>query len=175
MKKQALIQLLDDKIDPMLDWLEAQPKQNFSIQKTDGKWSNGEHLEHLRKSTRAVNKGMKYHKLFLRYKFGTNNRAERSYDDTVLKYKNQLKKTGVKAPKAFSPEGISNEDKSRLLSWFKEEKQTMQKIISKHSEAKLSKYILPHPLIGKLTFREWAYFTALHAEHHFVLMQKYNG
>jgi len=42
----------------------------------------------------------------------------------------------------------------------------------KHSEAALDKYILPHPLLGKLTLREMLYFTAYHVAHHKQLVEK---
>ena len=34
------------------------------------------------------------------------------------------------------------------------------------SEKQLDTFILPHPLLGKLTLREMLYFTIYHAEHH---------
>ncbi len=175
MQKQELIKLLDEKFDKVTQWLEQQPDHEFTTQKVTDKWSNGEHLEHLRKTTRAINKGMKLPKLFLRYKFGKMNRPERTYDQVVTKYQKALKKPGVKSPKEFIADNISNEDKGRILSWFQEEKTAMQNIINKHSEKALTKYIIPHPLIGRMSFREFVLFTAYHTEHHFLLMKKYNS
>jgi len=175
MQKEELVTLLDDKFDTLLSWLEPRPEEDFSVQHMKGKWSNGEHLEHLRKSTRAVNKGMKIPKLLLRYKFGKMNRTERTYQQIVEKYNTKLKETGVKAPKQYSAENLTNADRARIMSWFREEKKTMQSIIRKTSEQNLSKYVLPHPLLGKMSFREFVCFTAYHTEHHFKLMQKYNG
>lgn len=36
----------------------------------------------------------------------------------------------------------------------------------------LDKYILPHPLLGKLTIREMMYFTIYHVEHHKKLTER---
>ena len=36
----------------------------------------------------------------------------------------------------------------------------------KFSEDEIDTYILPHPLLGKLTIREMIYFTIYHVEHH---------
>jgi len=175
MQKQELIKLLDEKFDKVTQWLELQPDEEFITQKVADKWSNGEHLEHLRKTTRAINKGMKIPKLFLRYKFGKMNRPERTYDEIVTKYQKALKETGVKSPKEYTADNISNEDKKRILSWFQEEKTSMQNIINKHSEKALTKYVIPHPLVGRMSFREFVFFTAYHTEHHFLLMKKYNS
>ncbi len=175
MNKQQLSQLLDDKLDPITDWLATQPEGSFSIQKTTEKWSNGEHLEHLRKTTRAVNKGMKIPKLVLRWKFGVNKRDERTYEESTEIYLNKLKESNVKSPKHLTTEGVTEAGKDRIIKWFIEEKETMQHFIKKSSEAQLSKYVLPHPLVGKMSFREFVYFTAFHGEHHFKLMKHYNG
>jgi len=175
MLKSELKSLLDEKFDALTAWLETRPDDDFTVQHVSGKWSNGEHLEHLRKSTRAVNKGMKIPKLLLRYKFGKMNRSEKSYQEIQKKYKAKLKETGVKAPKQYSADNITNDDRERIIAWFKEEKKTMQNIVDSNSEKNLSKYVIPHPLLGKMSFREFVYFTAYHTEHHFKLMQKYNG
>lgn len=175
MQKQELISLLDEKFDALTSWIETRPDNDFAVQHVPGKWSNGEHLEHLRKSTRAVNKGMKMPKLLLRYKFGKMNRSEKTYDQIQRKYNAKLKETGVKAPKKYSAENLTNDDRARIVSWFKEEKETMQKFIRNSSEKTLTKYIIPHPVLGRMSFREFVYFTAYHTEHHFELMKKYNS
>ena len=38
--------------------------------------------------------------------------------------------------------------------------------INNYSEQQLDTFILPHPLLGKVTLREMMYFTIYHAEHH---------
>ena len=35
----------------------------------------------------------------------------------------------------------------------------------------LDKYVLPHPLLGKVTLREMLYFTIHHNEHHLELLK----
>ncbi|MBK7609450.1 MAG: hypothetical protein IPI18_20745 [Saprospiraceae bacterium] len=34
------------------------------------------------------------------------------------------------------------------------------------SEAEIDRYLIPHPLVGKITMREMFYFTVFHAGHH---------
>ena len=175
MNKAELNQLLDNKFNELISWLEDQPEQNFAVQKVPNKWSNGEHLEHLRKTTRAINKGMRIPKLVLRYKFGKMNRKERTYEEIKTKYLGKLASSKVKAPSMYSPKDISNADRDRLISWFSQERDAMKAAVNKHTEKALGKYVIPHPLIGKLSFREFVYFTAYHTEHHFNLMKRYNS
>lgn len=168
-------QLLDEKIEAMISWVEQQPEGSFEKQFVPGKWSNGEHMEHIRISTRALNKGYKIPKLLMRYKFGVMNRPERPYEQVREKYTRLLKEQNIKAPPAFSPKPITNADQPRIIKWLREEKETMKKFIDKQSEKNLSKYVIPHPVTGKMSLREFVYFTAFHAEHHHKLMEKYNS
>ncbi|MCB9182399.1 MAG: DinB family protein [Flavobacteriales bacterium] len=43
---------------------------------------------------------------------------------------------------------------------------------SRWSESDLERYLLPHPLLGKLTLREMLYFTLYHVQHHQALVQR---
>ena len=47
------------------------------------------------------------------------------------------------------------------------------KNLDKFSEEDLDKFILPHPLLGKLTMREMMYFTIYHAQHHENIVKGY--
>lgn len=40
------------------------------------------------------------------------------------------------------------------------------------TEKELDQYVLPHPLLGKLTLREMMFFTIYHVQHHEVLTKK---
>jgi len=42
----------------------------------------------------------------------------------------------------------------------------------KQSETALDLYILPHPLLGKITLREMLYFTAYHVYHHQTIVER---
>lgn len=174
MNKQALCQLLDDKFNAVIDYLESRPVSSFTHSKTQGKWSNGGHLDHLRKSTRAMNKGLELNKFILRFKFGTLKRAEIDYDSVTRKYK-ELSGGTRKAPPSVSPDDLTNADKARVLDWYRQELTAMKAHINKFSEKDLSKYVLPHPLLGKMSLREMVLWKAMHTEHHLNLMHKYNG
>jgi len=44
--------------------------------------------------------------------------------------------------------------------------------LDKFTENELDRYILPHPLLGKLTLREMLFFTIYHIEHHEKLIKR---
>lgn len=105
----------------------------------------------------------------LRLLFGKANRKSKSYDELVAKYQAKLK-AGGRAPGRFVPGG--KEKNTEVL----EEKllglvDSLQKKVNALSEDQLDQYILPHPLLGKLTLREMIYFTIYHVQHHHKLVQ----
>ena len=62
--------------------------------------------------------------------------------------------------------------KEKLLKSYKKEQEKFEKRLSKFSEKELSTLLLPHPLLGKLTLREFGYFTHYHTKHHLENIQK---
>ena len=40
-------------------------------------------------------------------------------------------------------------------------------------EKELDQYMLPHPILGKVTYREMLYFTMYHVNHHYSLVKNY--
>ena len=173
MDKAALKKLVADTFQSAIDYIESQPSEKFAARVIPEKWSNGEHLDHLRKTTRSVNKGMGMPKLALRFKFGVSKRPEYSFLELQNKFK-ELTVEPFVSPKSLVPKDVTVSDKKRIIDWFLEERDSMMTHIDNHSEKQLSKYVLPHPYAGNLTFREFVYFTAIHTDHHIGLMKKYN-
>ena len=66
----------------------------------------------------------------------------------------------------FIPPFIGFEKKDELIKKYAEQKQKLISKIEKQNEKDLDVYILPHPLLGKVTLREMLYFTIHHNEHH---------
>jgi hypothetical protein len=133
-----------------------------------GKWSAAQQAEHLVKSVRPVALAFTLPKFMLPLMFGKANRPSRPQDELIERYKSKLA-SGGKSSRAFVP-GIPDD----LPAVYKRLDRVVQKLIaqiSRFSEAELDVYILPHPLLGKLTFREMLYFTAYHARHHHRLIQ----
>ena len=132
------------------------------------KWNALQQLEHLLRSIQPLNKAMKIPLPGLKVLFGKPNRKERSFDEVVLKYKNALNKGG-KASGRYIP--ARNQNKKALLKKYSQQVDALNKTINKWKEEDLSKYLLPHPLIGKLTINELLYFTIYHTKHHLHLMK----
>lgn len=131
----------------------------------EGRWSAGQQTEHLVRAIRPVTLGLRLPRWLLKLVFGKANRPSRSYDSLVAKYQNALA-NGGKASKPFQPSMIAANQQSLLTQQLEKAAAAFAKATNRWSENELDDYIMPHPLLGKLTIREMMYFTAYHVEHH---------
>lgn len=133
------------------------------------KWSINLQLDHLIKSSQPVATALNLPKITFRA-FGIPNRDSKSYDEVVAMYHAQLKE-GAKATKKYIPE-VSNTSKEELLAlWLKIGNKLSERIDKQWSEDQLERYLLPHPILGKLTVREMLFFTIYHTLHHYKSIQ----
>lgn len=167
--KPAIITTLNEKVDAFNQYISALNKEQFEAT-PNGKWSAGQNLDHLIRSIQPLQLAYTLPKLVLFIAFGKTNRPSRSYHELVAKYTAKLA-AGGKAGGRFIPPAIVFERKDALLKKYDQQKQRLITKIEKQSEADLDTYILPHPLLGKLTLREMLYFTIHHNEHHLALLQ----
>lgn len=174
MKKQQLTQLLKENFIALNDWAVNHDDGQFAVSEREGKWTTGQHIDHLIRSTAMVTKGFSYPKFILKWKFGVNNRKERSFEETYARYKKALADGSAKAYGRYLPEEITNNQKSQKLTELKCQGKKFISVVNKQSEENLSKYIIPHPVIGLLTLREMAYFTAFHTVHHHNILKEYH-
>lgn len=133
------------------------------------KWNALQQTEHLIKSIEPVNMALALPFFVLRLLFGKANRTSKSYDELVAKYQSKLK-AGGRAPGRFVPEGKEKNTEvleGKLLGLV----DSLKKKVNALSEDQLDQYILPHPLLGKLTLREMIYFTIYHVQHHHKLVK----
>jgi len=171
MTKAEVIKILEQKHQTLYEWLESHPNENW-IKGPQGKWNTGEHIVHLIQSENALNKALWLPKLYLKYKFGTNNRANRTYDQIVKKYQDKLADNpGVVANTSKKMPAITLTNKTSYVSKLEKEKVNLIKKFSNWDERDLDIYLLPHPLVGRMTIREIVIWTVYHTEHHYKILE----
>ncbi|WP_323757825.1 DinB family protein [Roseivirga sp.] len=138
----------------------------------EGKWSAGQQMEHLIKSTSPLHKGMGLPKFLIKLKFGKANRPSKTFDQLVERYKENLSLGGV-ASAAFTPQKVDFNQKEKLINQLQNNIESINQKLDKWAEAQLDEFIFPHPLLGKITIREMMYFTIHHADHHRNLIKIY--
>lgn len=176
MKKADIIEQLDHKFNDFLLFFEQQEDALFDHPVDQGKWSFGQHAEHILVSTKAVNKIMKMPKLMLRTTFGVkNDRPEKDYDGVVHKYTSKLAENLPAATNPpgsrFAPSEPGSKSKEEIISELESAFSDMKMQLEKWKEEHLTKYLIPHPLLGKMTFREMMFFTIYHTEHHLMALK----
>lgn len=148
----------------------ALPEKSFLFS-FSGKWTAGQQLEHIHRAVNPLVLALRLPKFALRLAFGTSNRPSRDYDALVAKYHAKLAAGGT-ASGRFVPPPVAFADRESLRA---ETLATVQKVcnaLERFTEDDLERYILPHPLLGKITLREMMYFTAYHVEHHQALTDR---
>ena len=171
MTKTEVIDALKQKHQTLYEWLKNHPDQNW-VKGPQDKWNTGEHIAHLIQSEKALNKALWLPKFYLKYKFGTNNRDNRTYHQIVKKYQDKLADNpGVVANISRDMPIITLTNKISYISKLEKEKMKLIKKFQKWTEHDLDTYLLPHPLMGRMTIREIVIWTAYHTEHHYKILK----
>ncbi len=164
MDKHTLIKKLSENHQEFIACVDQLSTEEFSVGKND-KWTAGQQLEHIYLSVKPVGLGFSLPKFLLKLIWGKSNREGRSFDALIERYQARLE-NGGKASGPFVPKKVDLKKGQKLKENLKNEVVKLCLSIEKLSEADLDYYVLPHPLVGKLTLREMLYFTLYHVKHH---------
>ncbi|MES2592278.1 MAG: DinB family protein [Bacteroidota bacterium] len=140
----------------------------------ESKWTAGQQLDHIFRSVSPVTLAFTLPKFVPSLMFGKANRSSRDYTGLIEKYEVKLREGG-KASGRFVPKTVDVDQKVILKNKLLKTVKKLAKKINNCTEQELDTYILPHPLLGKLTFREMLYFTIYHVEHHQKLVLRNLG
>jgi uncharacterized protein YggL (DUF469 family) len=172
MDKESIANLLEEKNQLLLNWLEQQDSEKWQ-QGPEGKWTTGQHALHLLQSIKPLNDALSMPKFLLRYKFGKANREVRNYDAIVKRYQDRLKEAqGITFKGSQHMKVPSFKEKRYILTRLQVENKKLQYKTKKMSDNNLDTLILPHPLMGKMPVREIIMWTAHHIEHHTKTLQE---
>lgn len=170
MDKQTIKNKLHESHNSFISYLESLAEDEFLSRKND-KWTAGQQLEHIFLSVKPVSQILSFPNFILKLIWGQANRKSKGYEDLVKKYLLKLE-NGGRAMGRFIPKAVSIEKGLRLKGDLKNEVDKLAGKLDKLTEDDLDKYILPHPLLGKLTIREMLYFTIYHVRHHEELTKR---
>lgn len=167
--KTQLIDMLTTSNQRVIDWFTAISAEDFFIRYGEA-WSASDNVDHLIKSQKPLAKALKLPKITLKTMFGKPENLSRSYEELCKAYREEIAKgaqaSGRYLPNQESP--ISNADakKQELLDQFSKASAELVSIAEKWAEKDLDQYLLPHPILGKLTIREMLFFTIYHNRRH---------
>jgi hypothetical protein len=164
MTKLEILQKLSEGFALVEETLRKINDVDFYVRK-DNKWSIAENCKHLSLSVKPLNMAFSLPNFTLLF-FGKLNRPARNYEEMVQEYHQKLAEGAVATPQ-FIPKEISVENtKEELIQEFKKINDSFLLKVKDFEEEDLDKYLIPHPVLGKLTIREMLYFTICHTLHH---------
>lgn len=161
--KSDLIQQFKTNHEEFLEYISSLSDTDF-MRSVNGKWTPGQQLEHVYLCLVPMAKVLPS-KQYILEKFGAIDRNVLDYDEVIKTYKTALN-AGGKAPEKFVP-GVVIIDRKAVLT--EDSNQILKAIdlsLDGYSEEELDTLVLPHPLLGKLTIREFFFMMAYHATHH---------
>lgn len=166
--RHDIIKSIQNEADQVVSSILA-ANENLLFAKKHDKWNIANNVEHLCLSARPVTLAFMLPKLVVRV-FGKPNRPECTYDMVITKYLDKLAQGG-KASAPFIPKQ-KFKTKAELIRKFKHSHDRLIQKIMTWRDEDLSSYLLPHPLLGKLTMREMIFFTIYHIQHHHNAIKK---
>lgn len=164
MNKQELIEKLKQNHAAFIVFVSDLNERDFTFA-PDGKWTAGQQLDHIVRGVSPLKKALSLPNFVPKLLFGKADRASMSYDDLVKTYQAKLVEGG-RATGRFIPEEIGFGEREALIAKLEDLVEGLCRNVEGFSEKQLDEFVLPHPLIGKLTLREMLYFTIYHVIHH---------
>lgn len=162
--KEEIASCLMESAKSLLACTDRLNNERFFAPAAASAWSPAQHLDHLTRSAAAVNYALSMPRFILRF-FGTPNRAGKTYDELKKKYLEKLA-GGGRASGRYIPPEVNKIDRNKALARYRKVSEKLLLKVSAMKEADMDKYLLPHPLLGKLTIREMLFFTIYHTYHH---------
>ncbi len=171
MQKETIHTLAQSGFESVTTFSEQTDLSSFYTSNEKGKWSAAENLLHLNLAMKKSNLAMRLPKFIVRLVGGKPNRPSRTYDALVQKYQSKLNE-GAAASSAYIPQ-LQDKSKSLLLkNWQEVTNDFLRYLETNWTEEQLDNYLVPHPILGKITVRELCYFTIYHTAHHLTIMKK---
>ncbi len=164
MNKHEIIADLSAKHAAFAAYINSLNEKEFTAS-LNQKWTAGQQLEHIYKSVFPLARVTVSQDALVKMNFGMANRASKSYDLVIGEYEQQISK-GAKATAPFEPATVGFNDRAELLEKLQSTLHKLNNQIENFTEQELDDYLIPHPLLGKLTLREMLYFTGFHVVHH---------
>lgn len=164
MNKQQIAEKLIENHQIFADFISSLNERDFMFS-LDEKWTAGQQIEHILRGVSPVKTALTLPKFVPHLLFGKSGRDSTDYESLVKNYQGKLAEGG-KASGRFIPPDIAFEKRAELKNKLMKTVFELTENVEKFSETQLDEYVLPHPLLGKLTLREMLYFTIYHVEHH---------
>lgn len=165
--KDEILEAWQKAVDEVSEYSKSIDSEHFT-KNINEKWSVSENLDHLIRSTKPIVKALGAPKLALRM-FGKPNGPSKTLSQIYNDYLAELQQ-GATAMGPFLPDSDLNQNE--MIDFWNSVGQRFGERLAKWKESDLDKYVLKHPVLGKMTVREMLFFTLFHTYHHLNAMKK---
>jgi len=167
--KSELLSALKDSNQRAENWFLIIPANDFFTRHGEV-WSPSDNVDHLIKAVKPLSKALKLPKITIQAMFGKPAKPSMSYEELCDRYRAEIAR-GAQASGRYLPDqetavGDAESRKKELLDQWSKANEELLSVVEKWDESELDRYLLPHPLIGKLTIREMIFFTIYHNLRH---------
>jgi hypothetical protein len=167
--KSELLAALQDSNQRTANWFLAIPANDF-FRRYGEAWSPSDNVDHLIKAVKPISKALKLPKITLRAMFGKPEKPSMTYEELCKIYQDEIARGGQASgrylPSQETPTDDEENSKKALLDQWAKINAELLSVVEQWDEGELDQYLLPHPLIGKLTIREMIFFTIYHNLRH---------
>ena len=163
-----MLNRLQNEVDALIQTVENVSEEHFFQQPNPEKWSIGQNILHLIKSSKPLVSLLGNPESMNQW--AKSNRVSQSYEGVKELYSNALK---TPIPMLLVYRHLDTEgSKIEMLDVYKSVTAKLLERAALMSEADLDSYQIPHPLISLLTVGEFLHFTAYHTQHHHNIVEK---
>lgn len=140
----------------------------FFQRPSENVWAPVDQVRHLTKSMRAMRRGFEMPKVLLFLRFGIALRPSRGLEALRDAYGASLRPfpRNPFAARELDAADRNEAGRSREMQAHATTVDELCRAIERWSETSLDRFVLPHPLLGRLTAREMAIFAVIHNMHH---------
>lgn len=170
MTKQVIIKELSERHINFADYVLSLSYKEFMFS-FQNKWTAGQHMDHILRATSILPLAFNVPKFISGLIIGKAKRPSVEYSDLVLKYTFKLEK-GARANNVFVPGKIPYGKRITLADKLLNTVSRINSAVDIISEKELDRCMLPHPILGKITYREMLFFTMYHVDHHAALVKR---
>lgn len=170
MDKRELLERLQNEIDHLTDTVRTLEAARFFERSVPDKWSAAENVHHLMLAVRPLNLAFSL-PLTALWLFGKPRQMSRTYEEMVAFYQQRLRE-GAKASLPYIPPKKFSVPQADVMKRFHRAYATFSRKVNTLNEENFDRYLLPHPIMGKITLREMIYFTIYHVQHHHRIIKE---
>jgi DinB superfamily len=164
MNKQSIINLINENYFSFANYINQLTPEEYLFNHQQ-KWSAAQQLQHIILCVKPLVQVFSLEKMVIAKMFGTTDRQNLTYEILLSQYLKKLAEGG-KAPNQFLPEIIQQNQQQDSTQLLLQLINNLCLKIETFNENELDTLLIPHPLLGNLTFREMLYNTIYHVTHH---------